>query len=78
MKPVLRPPGSSFLKLIYDGTLAKFAFKFNLRRYTMCLAFVFMFGNSIRQLFESVIFIFVVHPFDVGDDVIIAGERQGV
>ena len=35
---------------------------------SMLLAFVFMFGNSIKQLFESVIFIFVIHPFDVGDD----------
>ena len=42
------------------------------------LAFVFMFGNSIKQLFESVIFIFVIHPFDVGDAVLIDNERHAV
>ena len=42
----------------------------------MLLAFVFMFGNSIKQLFESVIFIFVIHPFDVGDAVLIEGATR--
>jgi small-conductance mechanosensitive channel len=45
---------------------------------SMLLAFVFMFGNSIKQLFESVIFIFVIHPFDVGDAVLIDNERHAV
>lgn len=45
---------------------------------SMFLAFVFMFGNSIRQLFESVIFIFIMHPFDVGDAVLIKGERHKI
>ena len=45
---------------------------------SMLLAFVFMFGNSIKQLFESVIFIFVIHPFDVGDAVLIENERHAV
>ena len=45
---------------------------------SMLLAFVFMFGNSIKQLFESVIFIFVIHPFDVGDNVLIEGERHAI
>lgn len=45
---------------------------------SMLLAFVFMFGNSIKQLFESVIFIFVIHPFDVGDAVLIEGERHAI
>ena len=45
---------------------------------SMFLAFVFMFGNSIRQLFESVIFIFVIHPFDVGDSVLIKGVRHKI
>eukprot|EP00798_Chlamydomonas_sp_ICE-L_P026211 gene26211-11942_t len=34
---------------------------------TFCLAFVFVFGNSLRTLYESVLFLFVIHPFDVGD-----------
>ena len=45
---------------------------------SMLLAFVFIFGNSIKQLFESVIFIFVIHPFDVGDAVLIENERHAV
>ena len=35
MKPKLKPPGTKRLKLEYDGLLSNFAFKFNLRRYTM-------------------------------------------
>ncbi|KAL6757038.1 hypothetical protein V8C86DRAFT_3026394 [Haematococcus lacustris] len=34
---------------------------------SVVLAFVFVFGNSLRAIYESVIFLFVVHPFDVGD-----------
>ena len=34
---------------------------------SIVLAFAFIFGNSIRNIYESVIFIFGVHPFDVGD-----------
>jgi len=34
---------------------------------SVTLAFVFVFGNSIRTIYESVIYLFVVHPFDVGD-----------
>ena len=33
-KPVLKAPGIKLLKLEYDEPLSKFAFKFNLRRYT--------------------------------------------
>jgi len=28
---------------------------------------VFVFGNSCRTVFEAIIFLFVMHPFDVGD-----------
>ena len=34
---------------------------------TIALAFVFIFGNSVKNLYESVLFLFVIHPFDVGD-----------
>ena len=34
---------------------------------SVVLAFAFVFGNSIRQLYEAVIFLFVIHPYDVGD-----------
>mmetsp|Transcript_46837 Transcript_46837/g.117251 ORF Transcript_46837/g.117251 Transcript_46837/m.117251 type:complete len:849 (+) Transcript_46837:187-2733(+) len=31
------------------------------------LALSFIFGNSIRNLFESMLFLFVEHPYDIGD-----------
>lgn len=27
----------------------------------------FVFGNTCKNVFESIIFLFVIHPFDVGD-----------
>lgn len=27
----------------------------------------FVFGNTCKMLFEAIIFLFIVHPFDVGD-----------
>ena len=42
------------------------------------LSFVFIFGNSLRGIYESVVFLFVVHPFDVGDVVVPLGGRLGV
>ena len=38
---------------------------------SIILAFAFVFGNNIRNLYESVIFLFVVHPYDVGDVLLI-------
>ncbi len=37
------------------------------------LGFSFIFGNSIRTVFESVLTLFVIHPFDVGDTIYIDG-----
>ncbi|GAX78241.1 hypothetical protein CEUSTIGMA_g5683.t1 [Chlamydomonas eustigma] len=34
---------------------------------TIALGFVFVFGNSVKTLYESVLYLFVVHAFDVGD-----------
>ena len=31
------------------------------------LLVVFVFGNTCRTVFEAIIFLFVMHPFDVGD-----------
>jgi len=36
IKPTLNAPGSMLLKRQYDGPASKFAFNFNLRRYTAC------------------------------------------
>jgi hypothetical protein len=33
---------------------------------SMTLAFAFIFGNSLRTLYESVVFLFVVRPYKVG------------
>jgi len=38
MKPKLKPPEINRLKLNCDGPLSKFAFNFNLRRYSMVVA----------------------------------------
>lgn len=32
-----------------------------------------IFGNLLRNTFESLLFLFIVHPFDVGDRVFIEG-----
>uniref|UniRef100_A0A5B7BXI8 Mechanosensitive ion channel protein n=2 Tax=Davidia involucrata TaxID=16924 RepID=A0A5B7BXI8_DAVIN len=36
---------------------------------------VFMFGNTCKTIFEAIIFVFVMHPFDVGDRCIIDGVQ---
>jgi small-conductance mechanosensitive channel len=37
------------------------------------LALTFVFGQSVRALYESMLFLFIVHPIDVGDTVEIEG-----
>lgn len=39
------------------------------------LLVVFMFGNTAKTVFEDLIFVFVVHPFDVGDRCVIDGVQ---
>ncbi|KAI4368942.1 hypothetical protein MLD38_017442 [Melastoma candidum] len=41
--------------------------KFLLLVTSQLLLVVFIFGNSCKNTFESIIFLFVMHPFDVGD-----------
>ncbi|KAG0147088.1 hypothetical protein CROQUDRAFT_43461 [Cronartium quercuum f. sp. fusiforme G11] len=38
---------------------------------TIILGFSFIFGNAAKNLFESMLFIFSIHPYDVGDLVFI-------
>ncbi|XP_049390473.1 mechanosensitive ion channel protein 8-like [Solanum stenotomum] len=40
------------------------------------LLVVFMFGNTAKTTFEAIIFLFVMHPFDVGDRVEIDGVHM--
>ncbi|KAK4283455.1 hypothetical protein QN277_000403 [Acacia crassicarpa] len=39
---------------------------------------VFIFGNAAKTLFEGIIFVFVMHPFDVGDRCVIDGVQMTV
>lgn len=39
------------------------------------LLVVFMFGNTCKTLFEAIIFVFIMHPFDVGDRCVVDGVQ---
>lgn len=39
------------------------------------LLVVFMFGNTCKTVFEAIIFVFVMHPFDVGDRCVVDGVQ---
>ena len=45
---------------------------------SLILAATFVFGNSARSMFEGIIFLFVTHPFDVGDRVLIDDQNLNV
>ncbi|KAL6974587.1 hypothetical protein U1Q18_028771, partial [Sarracenia purpurea var. burkii] len=40
------------------------------------LLVVFVFGNTCKTVFEAIIFVFVMHPFDVGDRCVIDGVQM--
>ncbi|KAL5728635.1 hypothetical protein ACHQM5_001699 [Ranunculus cassubicifolius] len=40
------------------------------------LVAAFIFGNTAKTIFESIIFVFVMHPFDVGDRCVINGVQM--
>jgi small-conductance mechanosensitive channel len=42
------------------------------------LAAVFVFGNTCKNVFESIVFLFVVHPYDTGDVIIVKGAKYQV
>lgn len=44
---------------------------------SIIVALSFSFSNSIMNLFNSVILLFVVHPFDVGDALLITTTTSG-
>lgn len=35
----------------------------------------FMFGNTCKTIFEAIIFVFIMHPFDVGDRCVVDGVQ---
>ncbi|KAH9465217.1 hypothetical protein Pst134EA_013111 [Puccinia striiformis f. sp. tritici] len=45
---------------------------------TIILGFSFIFGNAAKNLFESMLFIFSIHPYDVGDMVSIDDKEMVV
>jgi small-conductance mechanosensitive channel len=38
----------------------------------------FVIGNSAKNVFEAIIFIFILHPFDVGDKIEVDGVKYNV
>ncbi|KAL3532675.1 hypothetical protein ACH5RR_006196 [Cinchona calisaya] len=40
------------------------------------LLVVFMFGNTAKTVFEAMVFVFVTHPFDVGDRCVVDGVQM--
>ena len=43
---------------------------------SVLLGFSFVFSTSIRTTFESVVFLFVVHPYDVGDTLLLTDPND--
>ncbi len=43
---------------------------------SLLLSFVFVFGNSIKSIYEAVVYLFVVRPFDVGDAVLLGAAQD--
>ncbi|KAI7897809.1 Mechanosensitive ion channel-domain-containing protein [Cokeromyces recurvatus] len=41
---------------------------------SLLLAMTFVFGNTAKNTFESILFLFVTHPYDTGDYVLIDGQ----
>lgn len=39
------------------------------------LLIVFIFGNTLKTIFEAIVFLFVMHPYDVGDRCVIDGVQ---
>ncbi|OAY71207.1 Mechanosensitive ion channel protein 10 [Ananas comosus] len=42
------------------------------------LVVVFMFGNTCKTTFQAIIFVFIMHPFDVGDRCVVDGVQMTV
>ncbi|KAH9295981.1 hypothetical protein KI387_039569, partial [Taxus chinensis] len=42
------------------------------------LLVAFMFGNTCKTIFEAIVFVFIMHPFDVGDRCVVDGVQMVV
>lgn len=45
---------------------------------TFMLGFTFIFGGFAKAIFEDLVFLFITHPYDVGDDIMLNGEQSTV
>lgn len=52
-----------FYLLIFEADIGQLWISFS----SVILAFSFMFGNSVRAVYENVVFLFGCHPYDIGD-----------
>lgn len=52
--------------------------KFLLFMSSQIVVAAFVFGNTCKTVFESIIFLFVMHPFDVGDRCEIDGVQVSI
>jgi small-conductance mechanosensitive channel len=42
------------------------------------IAFSFIFGNSLKEIWENLVYLFTIHAFDVGDIIILADTRYTI
>lgn len=45
---------------------------------SLSLAFAFVFGNSLKTVYESVVFLFVIRPYQVGHMIVYKGDMHTV
>jgi small-conductance mechanosensitive channel len=45
---------------------------------SMALAFVFIFGNTVKTIYESLVFLFMIRPYQVGDCIQYKGDMHWV
>lgn len=45
---------------------------------SLSLAFAFVFGNSLKTVYESVVFLFVIRPYQVGHFIVYKGDMHTV
>ena len=62
------------------GTKGECGLQINLQKLWVTLGSImvsltFVFGNNMRSIYEAVVYLFVVHPYDVGDAVL-CGPNQ--
>jgi len=43
---------------------------------SIMVSLTFVFGNNMRSIYEAVVYLFVVHPYDVGDAVLVGPQQD--